>query len=109
MIGTVFAGTPPWPLIRRTGSYWRFIEPDPLPPDPDARKPVYDKHSLTLEFIKEWPGSTAADVWRGLSLRKRDDAGRYLSRLLKDGYVRWEEDYHELTHLPIRRYYYIEE
>jgi hypothetical protein len=109
MIGTFFAGTPPWPLVARTGCKFSFIEPDPLPPDPMLRKPVYDRYALTLEFIKEWPGATAADVWRGLSLSRRDDASRFLASLLKDGYVRWETDYHELTNLPIRRYYYIEE
>lgn len=108
-VGTVFAGTPPWPLVWRTGAYWNFIEPDPLPPDPTLRKPVFEKALLTLEYVKQWPGSTAADVWRGLQLKKRDDAMRYLSRLVREGYLSYEMDYHEITNLPIRRYTFIDE
>ncbi len=108
-IGTKFAGTPPWPLVARTGSYWGFIEPEPLPEDPNRRKTLDGYHGATADYIKQWPGSTAADVWRGLDLKRRDDAMRFITNLVRWGYLRWEQDYHEITSLPIRRYYYIED
>jgi hypothetical protein len=107
MLGTVFAGTPPWPLILKTGCS-KFIDV-PLPADPTLRKPVTDQCALILQFIREWPGSSAADVWRGLQLKKRDSAVRYLYRLTRDKYLSYTIEDHHITGLPIRCYFYIEE
>jgi len=108
-VGTRFAGTPPWPLVARTGAYFGFLEPDPLPDDPTLRKPVYGRDATILDYIREWPGATASDIYRGVGLKKRDDAMRSLATLIRIGYARWEPDYHPITSLPIRRYFYIEE
>jgi hypothetical protein len=107
MLGTVFAGTPPWPLIMKTGCVM-FIDV-PLEEDPTLRKLVNENQLMVAQYIKQWPGSTAADVWRGLGLNKRDDAMRFIQALVRTGYLRYEHDYHEITSLPIRRYFYIEE